>query len=509
MKAEYVGTNEYEIGSRHFRHFMNLGKSYGYKTFTIPKKSGGERRIWAPRGNLMWIQYCIKEVIELYYQPQPCVYGFVRGKSILDNAQCHTNKKYVYNVDISDYFESVTEKTIATRLMRPPFSFNHQISETIARLSCICLHEWVENPIFHTMDSIHHHVLAQGSPTSPILANVVCDDMDVMLMGLASRFGLTYTRYADDITFSSNHNVYYANSDFYRELVRIIELFGFKINNKKTRLQHCTQKQEVTGLTVNKDVNVNRKWYKEIRGILHIWEKYGKYAALNSFYPRYHSNHGLSHHGEADIENIVYGKLCFLKMVLGENNPRHIKLFHKFQTLTSNPSRVSNNEKWQYIYTMPLKAFEKIFHTKIEYHSSRLLTVLYAKGWYAGDETLEEIKSYPPRYFGHFTYNGVSFLAALSGKLQSLQIPNDAEISLCRTKDSFGGRYIYLVHRRHCRRNIEETSVKEKTEVVPTEEISPELLAVAEKMKAMFPDLKLEIVGHDNHILIDNKKGEL
>lgn len=508
MKAEYVGTSEYGIESRHFRYFMNLDKSYGYKTFTIPKKSGGERRIWAPKGNLMWIQYCIKEIIELYYHPQSSVYGFVKGKSILDNAQCHTNKKYVFNVDISDFFESVTEKMIATRLMRPPFSFNHQISETIARLSCICLYEWVENPIFHNMDCVHHHVLAQGSPTSPILANAVCDDMDVMLMGLASRFGLTYTRYADDITFSSNHNVYYSDSDFRKELFRIVTLFDFKINNKKTRLQHSTQKQEVTGLTVNKDVNVNRKWYKEIRGILHIWEKYGKYAALNSFYPQYHSNHGLSHHGEADIENIVYGKLCFLKMVIGTNNPRYIKLFHKFQTLTSNINRVSNNEKWQYIYTMPLKAFEKIFHTKIEYRSSRLLTVLYGKGMYVGDETLEEIKSYPPRYFGHFTYNGVSFLVALSGKLQSLQIPYDAEISLCRTRDSFAERYIYLVHRRHCQREIEQTPVKKDTEGVSKEEISPELLAIAEKMKAMFPELKLEIVGHDKQIPIYNNKGE-
>lgn len=495
MKAEYVGTSEYEIESRHFRYFMNLDKNHGYRTFTIPKKSGGERRIWVPKGNLMWIQYCIKEIIELYYQPQPCVYGFVKGKSILENAQCHTNKKYVFNVDISDFFESVTEKMIATRLLRPPFSFNRQISETIARLSCICIYEWVENPIFHTMDSIHHHVLAQGSPTSPILANAVCDDMDNMLIGLASRFGLTYTRYADDITFSSNHNVYYADSDFRKELVRIIELFGFKINNKKTRLQHQAQKQEVTGLTVNKGANVSRKWYKEIRSILHIWEKYGKYAALNSFYPRYHSNHGLSHHGEADIEHIVYGKLCFLKMVIGENNPRYIKLFYKFQALTSNTSRVSNNEKWQYIYTIPLKAFEKIFHTKIEYRSSQLLTVLYGKGWYAGDETLEEIKSYPLRYFGHFTYNGVSFLVALSGKLQNLQIPDDAEISLCRTRDSFAERYIYLVHRRHCQRKIEQIPVMMGTEGVTTEEISPELLAVAEKMKAMFPELKLEIIS--------------
>lgn len=116
-----------------------------------------------------------------------------------------------------------------------------------------------------------------------------------------------------------------------------------------------------------------------------------------------------------------------------------------------------------------IKSFLKIFNTKIEYRSSRLLTVLYAKGRYTGDETLEEIKTYSPRYFGHFTYNGVSFLVALSGKLRSLQIPYDAEISLCRTKDYFGERHIYLVHRRHCQREIEQTSIKKETEGVTTE----------------------------------------
>lgn len=499
MKAEYLGSKEYEFESRHFYNFMNHGKSRGYKLFTIPKKAGGARRIWAPKGNLKWIQYCIKEIIEALYEPNTCVYGFVKGKAITDNAKCHTGKNYVFNIDLSSFFESVTEKMVANRLSRAPFLLNQQISNTIARLSCVRLHDWIENPETHVFESYSRYVLAQGSPTSPVLANAVCDDMDIMLSGLASRFGLTYTRYADDITFSSNHNVYYSGSEFRKELLRIVSLFGFEINKKKTRLQHRIEKQEVTGLTVNSGTNINRKWYKELRGLLHIWSKFGKNAALNSFYPRYHSSHGKPGAGVPNLENIVYGKLCFLKMVIGEDNPRFTKLSQQFNALTNQPHEQEPSETWQYLYTMPLKAFERIFHTKVEYRSSKLLTVLHAKGRYEGDETPEEIKALPTRHFGYFTYNGVSFLVALSGKLQNLQIPYDAEISLCKT-NSRGCKYIYLVHRRHSTIQYKLPAIKKKAPPIKdkplaTEEIPSELLAIAEKMKAMFPELKLEIVG--------------
>lgn len=497
MKADYLGSEKYEFKPWHFRYFMNIGRGCCYRSFVIPKKSGGERTIRAPKGNLKWIHYCIKEIMESIYQPHTCVYGFVKGRSILDNANCHTNKAYVFNVDISNFFESVTEGMITTRLMRPPYSFNFKISEIIARLSCCCIDEWVHNPALQKTSCIHHYVLAQGSPAAPVLANVVCDDMDVVLAGLAARFGLTYTRYADDIIFSSDHNVYYADSDFRKELVRIIELFGFKVNNKKTRLQHRGQKQEVTGLTVNKGVNVSRKWYKEIRGLLHIWEKYGKHAALNSFYPRYHSTHGLSAHGEPDIEDIVYGKLCFLKMIIGENNPRYVRLREKFHRLSSQVYNCPESGKWVYLYTMPLKAFETVFHTKIIFNYSERLTVKHSLRIFPDGMPEEKIKDLPPRYYGEFEYNGVSFLVALSGKLQGRPIPGDAEISLCKSTGRSRWKYIYLLHRRHVGWNIEQTPVEEKAEDAPAEGNSPGLLAIAERMKAMFPELQLEIVGID------------
>ena len=140
--------------------------------------------------------------------------------------------------------------------------------------------------------------LPQGAPTSPLLTNAICDTLDRRLAGLARRFGLHYTRYADDITFSSMHNVYQDGSPFRHELERIVSGQHFKINAKKTRLNHRGERQEVTGLTVGEKVNVARRYVKDVRAILHIWERYGMNAAVAKFYPRYKTEKGSLHNGD-------------------------------------------------------------------------------------------------------------------------------------------------------------------------------------------------------------------
>src|SRR5690606_27764009 len=117
-------------------------------------------------------------------------------------------------------------------------------------------------------------VLPQGSPTSPILTNMLCRKLDRRLTGLAKRYNLTYTRYADDITFSSSHNIY-NDEVFDKELKRIIEEDqNLVINPKKTRLQKAGYRQEATGLIVNDKVNVRKRYVKQIRMWLYYWEKY-------------------------------------------------------------------------------------------------------------------------------------------------------------------------------------------------------------------------------------------
>jgi hypothetical protein len=213
-----------------------------YTHFFIPKKSGGVRRISAPSRGLRHILYYINVIFKAMYQPSDYAMGFVEGRSVLDNATRHIGQNYVFNIDLENFFPSIVQPRVWKRLQLKPFSFNRPIANILAGLCCI--REKKE-------DGTYEYVLPQGAPTSPLLTNAICDTLDRRLSGLARRFNLHYSRYADDITFSSMHNVYNDNSEFRNELTRIIESQHFKMNAAKTRLQKNGERQEVTGLTVS------------------------------------------------------------------------------------------------------------------------------------------------------------------------------------------------------------------------------------------------------------------
>lgn len=177
-------------------------------------------------------------------------------------------------------------------------------------------------------------VLPQGAPTSPMLSNVVCQRLDLLLTGVANKFGLRYTRYADDITFSSMHNVYQKNGAFLKELNRIISDQGFHIKESKTRLQKTGQRKEVTGLLVNEEVNVQKRYIKQLRMWLYYWENYGFEKASTIFKQQYSSDKGHVKNGTPNIANVIGGKLDYLKMVKGANNPMYLKLKARFDKLS-------------------------------------------------------------------------------------------------------------------------------------------------------------------------------
>lgn len=253
-------------------------------------------------------------------------------------------------------------------------------------------------------------VLPQGAPTSPLLTNAICDTLDRRLHGLAKRFGLHYSRYADDITFSSMHNVYQPDSNFRKELERIITEQRFTINAKKTRLQHCSVRQEVTGITVGQKLNVARKYVKDVRAILHIWERYGINAAYATFYPRYKSEKCQLHRGEPNIVNVISGKLCYLKMVKGESDPIYSKLFEQFTRLTSENKPAVRPMDIDYIFTMPLIAFEKKLDCKLEYRT----------------------RTHDNKPYACFHFQDRFFIVAISKNLDVNNLPGNVEISLTR-----------------------------------------------------------------------------
>jgi retron-type reverse transcriptase len=318
-----------------------------YSAFTIKKKSGKDRTIHAPVKGLKELQKVLNIIFQCLYKPHTAATGFVVGKSIVDNAKRHVGQIYVYNIDLKDFFPSIDRSRIWGRLLVPPFNLGNtvgrkNIANFIATLCCTPMEverlkdgKWVE---------LTTSVLPQGAPTSPTITNIICEKLDKRLTGVAKRFGLNYSRYADDITFSSKHNTYeikeaevekifMAGSTFDCEVRKIISEQNFHVKESKVRLQKRGYRQEVTGLVVNDKVNVTRRYVKQLRHWLYLWECFGYEKSSGYFLKQYKKDKG---HVKTEVPNmamVIDGKLLYLKMVKGEFDTTYIKLKNRFDLL--------------------------------------------------------------------------------------------------------------------------------------------------------------------------------
>lgn len=179
-----------------------------YKEFRIPKKSGQHRIILAPSTPLKIIQRKLSQVLYSIYNPKASVHGFVVERSILTNAQRHSGKNYVLNIDLEDFFHSIHFGRVVGMFMKPPYNCSRDVAVTLAK---ICCHTQSVNGIIKS-------ILPQGAPTSPIVSNMICSRLDSELRRLAERNKCFYTRYCDDITFSTDLSQMPVN------LIRIDEL---------------------------------------------------------------------------------------------------------------------------------------------------------------------------------------------------------------------------------------------------------------------------------------------
>lgn len=290
-----------------------------YKTSEIQKKSGGKRIIHAPSDDFKELLSCIDYLIRQLYNPHQNAYGFIEKKSIVDNARIHLHKNYVYNIDLKDFFHSFDLNRVKLSFFNKPFNLKGELEPLAYFLASLV-----------TCNLNGRRVLPQGSPVSPALTNHICWRLDHRLTGLAKRYGIDYSRYADDITFSSNHNVYYG--EFIHELKRIIQLEELEINPKKTRLQKRGTRQEVTGITVNEGLNVSRRFIKQLRMYLYYCEKYGIEKASEIYYKDYRvlrkEGELFDHPGK--LEYILKGKLNYLSMVKGKDDTVYTKLANRF-----------------------------------------------------------------------------------------------------------------------------------------------------------------------------------
>ena len=288
--------------------------------------------------------------------------GFTEGRSIVTNANIHKNQNYILNIDLKDFFPTITQARVWKRLQLKPFNFSVEIASVFAGLCC--MKETIKNK---NGNDVVRYVLPQGAPTSPIITNMICDNLDRRLAGVAKRFGLKYSRYADDITFSSMHNVYQKDGEFWKELNRIITQQGFTINDKKTRLQKLGARQEVTGIIISKKLNVTQKYVRNLRNILYIWDKYGYITAQAKFLSKYKADKGHVKKGNPDMINVLEGKLLYLKMVKGEEDSVYQRLWQKFEKLRNETFAFfkTNKHNITYIETVLATDFEQKNDIKI------------------------------------------------------------------------------------------------------------------------------------------------
>ena len=241
-----------------------------YTTFDIPKKDGSARHICAPSGELKAIQSRLKDAMyefRMNTKERDCKrakvsQAFEQGKSIITNADIHRNKRYVIGFDLKDFFDSFNFGRVSGYFEKNRyFKFPHEVAIVLAQLCC------------------YNGVLPQGAPTSPIITNMISEILDARLLKLARKYKLDYTRYADDLTFSTNNNKYLAvHNNFLEEVVEEIKSSGFSLNEAKTHITYRDSQQVVTGLIVNRKINVPRTYYKATRAMWHSYYSNGHFT---------------------------------------------------------------------------------------------------------------------------------------------------------------------------------------------------------------------------------------
>ncbi len=296
------------------RHFL-------YKFYQIKKKNNkGFRQIVVPYSNLRYIQNYIKTEILDKIPINEHATGFVKGKSIYNNAKIHVNQQEIMNIDLFKFFDSITEEKVY-KVFRS-IGYTKNLAWDFAKLTTVNLPEtylntfkYDELELYRKIVKVNESVLPQGAPTSPALSNLVTRRLDKRLSNLAIKFSVNYSRYADDITFSG----IYDNVPSFNMVSKIINDEGFRINWRKAKISKKGRLQLVTGLTVSNDLHVHRKFKKEVKK--HI------YGCLN-FGVENHLNH-IKKNDTRFYKEWLLGKIYFIYSIEPEYAKKLLNDYNK------------------------------------------------------------------------------------------------------------------------------------------------------------------------------------
>lgn len=269
----------------------------GYVEFDIPKAKGGTRRIAAPRTPLRKVQRAILDKILAKIPMHDACHGFVEGRSTVTNAKPHEGAALVVKLDLKDFFPTVHYRRV--RGLFQHLGYNEEVSKLLAALTTY--RPKIEDEV------VWPGLLPQGAPTSPALANLACRRLDDRLAKLAAKYGATYTRYADDLTFSFRALPDIRIGRFLWWVDGICQQEGFTERAEKRRILRAKHQQRVTGLVVNEKVNVPRSDRRRFRAILHNCAKHGVAAQAKAWTERAGR--------DTDFKSYLAGYAAYVNMV--------------------------------------------------------------------------------------------------------------------------------------------------------------------------------------------------
>jgi hypothetical protein len=258
---------------RYLAYNRIISKTTHYKRFYIPKKTGGKRLISTPMPKLKQAQYWLLENMLNKVATHDAAHGFVRQRSIVSNALPHVGAEVVINIDMKDFFPTITYPRV--KGVFRSFGYSEQIATILA---LVCTEPDVDQieldgQTYYAAGS--ERLLPQGAPTSPALTNIICRKLDARLKGIAVKLGFNYTRYADDLTFSASGEAVTHVKTLMGFVKKVVKEEKLVIHPDKIRVLRKGARKEVTGIVVNDKPAVNAKELDRFRALLFQIEKDG------------------------------------------------------------------------------------------------------------------------------------------------------------------------------------------------------------------------------------------
>ena len=305
LDMEYKELNSL-ISSRH--------NSYSY--YLIKKKRGGKRRIIAPHSNIKRVQTWLKINILDKIEFPTHVTGFVKNRSILHNAKIHENSNVILNIDLSNFFETITEKRVYG--VFKSLGYANNLSVYFAKICTASISDSqfenlpdISKPFFEDLHKSNECILIQGAPTSPGISNIICRKLDNRLLKLANKCCIKYSRYADDMTFSGEAE----SLPNISIIKKIIESENFIINWDKVGKYKVGQRQMVTGLLIDNKIRVPKKFKHDIYRHLYFCNKYGAVSHFQRINP-----------GKGYRKEWLLGKILFVHSIEPNESKKMMQL---------------------------------------------------------------------------------------------------------------------------------------------------------------------------------------